>query len=76
MAKQEKEASIRERYSVYLNPAIMIEFKKYCLDKGLKTSQLMEELMLDRVKKRQLVFDIITIKGKDFDKEVRAFFGV
>ncbi len=48
MAKEEKEKSVRERFNLYLNPAIMIEFKKHCLDKGVKTCQMMEQMMLSR----------------------------
>ncbi len=47
-----KEKSVREGYHVYLNPEIMKAFKKYCIDKGMKTCQVMEQMILERVKEK------------------------
>ena len=39
----------REQYSVYLNREVMVALRKYCLDKGMKVSNILEEIILRKV---------------------------
>lgn len=43
---------VKERYGLYLEKEIVKEAKKFCVDKEISFSELVEELLKEKLKKK------------------------
>ncbi len=49
-----KESSdAKKRYSIYVPEELMTQLKHWCLDNGVNTSQVIEKLIMEKIKKEK-----------------------